>query len=291
MGKVSVIIPNRNELFAVRTVNDLLKKATGDIEVILACDGSWPTEPLPDDKRLVVLHHGSPLGMRNCINSAAAVAKGDYLLKCDAHCMFAEGFDETLKADCAENWMVIPRRWSLNAEDWTLDNNGKGPRDYHYLCFPDPHKEHDHGMHGVEWNDRRRERFDKPEYQIDDTMSFQGSCWFMHKTWFDNFLHGMSEVGYGPFTQEPQEIGLKTWLGGGEIKVNKKTWYAHLHKGSRYGRGYALSQRQIVAGHLWSARHWMNNEEPGMIHPISWLIEKFWPVPTWPEDRSLWIAP
>ncbi len=28
----------------------------------------------------------------------------------------------------------------------------------------------------------------------------------------------------------------------------------------------------------------MKNEEPGMIHKIEWLVEKFWPVPTWPDD-------
>jgi len=35
----------------------------------------------------------------------------------------------------------------------------------------------------------------------------------------------------------------------------------------------------------------MNNEEPGMTHKMEWLVEKFWPVPTWPEDRSKWISP
>lgn len=113
----------------------------------------------------------------------------------------------------------------------------------------------------------------------------------MKKTWFTDFLKGMCEIGYGSFSQEPQEIGLKTWLGGGEVKVNKKTWYAHLHKGKRYGRMYSISQREIVRGHDWAARHWMNNEEPHMVHKMEWLIEKFWPVPTWPEDRGLWVAP
>jgi hypothetical protein len=113
----------------------------------------------------------------------------------------------------------------------------------------------------------------------------------MTKYHFDNFLHGMSEVGYGTFSQEPQEIGNKTWLGGGAVKVNKKTWYAHLHKGKRYGRMYNQNHNEIVEAHRWSAKHWMNNEEPNMVHKIDWLIEKFWPVPTWPDEREKWIAP
>ena len=293
MDKLSVIIPSRNEVFLPQTINDIFAKATEEVEVIAVLDGYWPNPPLEDRKNLIIIHRGSAMGMRAAINASAGIAKGRYLLKCDAHCMFAEGFDVVLKADCDDNWIVIPARYSLDAENWKIDDNGKPRRDYHYLCFPDPNKGHDVGMHGVEWWSRGKERLD-PKYDIDDNMSFQGSCWFMTKYHYDNFLHGMSEVGYGTFTQEPQEIGLKTWLGGGTIKVNKKTWYAHLHKGRTYGRMWHMSSKDsadIVTGHAYSARYWMNNEWTERKYDISWLIEKFWPVPTWPEDRNLWIAP
>ena len=148
-------------------------------------------------------------------------------------------------------------------------------------------------MHGVEWYERQRQRSDS-KYDIDDTMSMQGSCWFMTKNHFDNFLHGLNEEGYGTFSQESQEIGNKTWLGGGCLKVNKKTWYAHLHKGKTYGRMYHVSQAyntEMINGTNWSAPHWMNNEEPNMIHQMEWLIEKFWPVPTWPDNwREVWAS-
>lgn len=283
MSKLSVIIPARNELFLPQTVNDLLFKAAGDVEVIAVLDGYWPNPPLTEDKRLVQIHRGRALGMRASINAGAAAARGEYLMKCDAHCMFEEGYDEKLKADCEGNWIVIPSRYSLDAENWTIEQNRKPRRDYHYLCYPDPNKAHDGGMHGVEWWDRGRERA-SPEYDIDDTMSFQGSCWFMKKSWFDGFLGGMSEVGYGTFSQEPQEIGNKTWLGGGAVKVNKKTWYAHLHKGKRYGRMYSINQGEIIQAHNWSADYWMGNKWEGRIHDIDWLVDKFWPVPTWPDD-------
>lgn len=289
MSKVSIIIPSRNEIFLSKTVNDLLSKGS-DVEVIAVLDGYWPDPPLQDDKRLVIIHRGKAMGMRAAINAAANIATGKYLLKCDAHCMFSEGYDEILQKDCDVDWVVIPSRYSLDAENWAIENNGKPRRDYHYLCYPDPNKPHDSGMHGVEWWSRGKERSD-PKYNIDDNMSFQGSSWFMHADYFHNFLHGMSEVGYGTFTQEPQEIGLKAWLGGGAVKVNKNLWYAHLHKGTRYGRGYSQSKSEVVQGHLYSARYWMNNEWEDRVHDIEWLIEKFWPVPTWPEDRSLWIAP
>lgn len=288
-GKVSIIIPNRNSPFVTKTIEDLLVKAAGDVEVIVNVDENWP-EVLIDDKRVVYIHPGAPRGMRAGINAGLSLAKGEYVMKTDDHCMFAPGYDEALKKDCADNWLVIPRRYSLDAENWTIDTT-RPIRDYHYLCFPQREKEHDWGMHGVEWPERGRERTD-PKYDIDDTMSFQGSCWFANKKYFMEHVGFMDDRidTYSTFAQEPQEIGLKYWLGGGENKVNKKTWYAHLHKGKKYGRMYK-EDVNTVSSHNWSAKHWMNNEEPNMIYPISWLVERFWPVPTWPEDRSLWVSP
>lgn len=281
---LSVLIPSRNEKFLNKTIQDILDKSEGEIEILAVLD-EGPPEAFIEDDRVSYLQQSSPKGMRAGINWAASLAKYDTLMKADGHCMFAQGFDKVLAADMQDNWVVIPRRHSLDAENWTILNNGKGPRDYHYLCFPDPHKGHDVGMHGVEWAERSRERLD-PKYDIDDNMTCQGSCWYMKKSWFDNFLHGLSEVGYGTFSQEFQEIGNKTWLGGGEVKVNKKTWYCHLHKGKQYGRMYHMDNHEVVEGHRYSARHWMNNEEPGMIHPISWLVEKFWPLPGWDK---IWL--
>lgn len=106
----------------------------------------------------------------------------------------------------------------------------------------------------------------------------------MHRSWFWGFLGGMSEVGYGTFTQEPQEIGMKTWLGGGAVKVNKKVWYAHLHKGRTYGRMYHQDRAEVVRGHNYSADYWMNNRWEKRIHDVEWLIDRFWPVPTWPVN-------
>ena len=105
-----------------------------------------------------------------------------------------------------------------------------------------------------------------------------------YKDYFDNFLGGLHEEGYGQFAQEAQEIGMKAWLGGGKLITNKKTWYAHLHKGKRYGRMYKFPGG-VVEADFWSASHWLNNEEPNMIHPFSWFInEKFPNMPGWPVD-------
>lgn len=285
MAKVSILIPSRNEQFLAPTVEDLLSKATGDVEIIAVLDGYWPEPQLPDYKRLILIHNSVARGMRPAINAAASIASGDYFMKSDAHCMFGEGYDEILQAECDQDWVVVPRRYSLDAENWCRKK--KGPIDYHYLQCP--LESNDGALHGRPWMKRRYARDNKPEFEIDDEMSSQGSCWFMSRRHFWDFLGGLRLEGYGDFIQEFQEIGMKTWLGGGQVKVNKRTWYAHLHKGRTYGRGYKVSRSSWHKGCFYSADTWLNNKWSGRIHDMGWLIEKFWPVPTWPENwRDLW---
>ena len=294
MSQLSILVTAGGETFLSKTVDDLFTKADGEIEVVVALDGVWPNPTLMDRPGLRIIHFGAHRGMRACLNAAAAVATGEWIMKLDAHCMVAEGFDEVLKRDCADNWVMIPRRYSLDAENWKIEENGRGPKDYHYLSCPEwsIRERDDYSMHGVEWKERTRERHNKPEYDIDETMSWQGSCWFMSRKHWD-WLGGLSEFGYGTFAQEPQEIGNKTWLGGGKLMCNKKTWYAHLHKGKRYAhlwRMYQVVQQEIATGHEWSARYWMGNQWKERVHDLEWLIDRFSPVPTWtPHWKELYV--
>lgn len=293
MAKVSVLIPARNELFLPQTVADILAKATGEIEVIAILDGYWPVNDagqmlIPDDPRVKLLHRGRAWGMRAALNAAAAMATGEWLMKLDAHCLLADGFDEVLKADCDRHWIVIPRRKRLDAENWCVQDVGKPDVDYEYLSWPYHNPGPVPGMHGTIWNERIRARLGKPEYDIDENMSFQGSCWFMHREHWA-WLGGMSEDGYGTFIQESQEIGLKTWLSGvGQVMVNKRTWYAHLHKGKKYGRMYFFPKSEVESAQHYTTDYWMNNRWGRQTYDLDWLVERFWPVPTWPEDRGAW---
>ncbi len=262
---MSVIIPYYKEPYLDRTIASLKENAVGDIE-ILAEDGS--------------------LGMRHAINEGLKKATGEYVMKVDAHCIFCPGYDNMTK-DCQENWMMIPSRYSIDETSWTKSGT---PRDYHYLSFPGVHNPmYGYSFQVAVWNHRNG-----PE--IDDTMTHQGSFWMANRKYFMDhvgFLDDRPET-YGPFAQEQAEEGLKYWLGGGEIKVNKKVWYAHLAKRSYHYNSGKFSQKtkkyhEIAKNNTWLTDHWMNNKEPNMIHKFEWLIDKFWPVPTWPDDwRTKW---
>jgi len=215
--------------------------------------------------------------MRNMINALANMAQGKFLMKCDAHCAFAKGFDEVLTKEIGKDWVVAPRRYSLNVDAWGIEDNGK-IRDAHYLSYPaafDVKGDYlGFGMHVKDWPERGNARKD---FLIDEDMTSQGSCWVMHRDYFKP----LCSIGYGTFIQEMQEIGLRAWLSGGKLMVNKKTWYAHLWKGKRFGRMYELSRQISKNGEVYSADYWNNNRSPERIHDLEWLVDKFWPVPTW----------
>jgi glycosyltransferase involved in cell wall biosynthesis len=266
---VSIIIPSRNEKYTYKTVKDILNKVTGDIEVIVILDGWWLLpEEIMDDKRVIYLHYSIPHGMRNAINRAVSVAKGEYILKCDAHVMFAPGFDTELIKSHKDNYVVVPRRYALDPVKWEIIPNSKYPIDYMYL---------DSDLHGREWREKNQITDTLPK--IDELMSSQGSCWFMKKDYF-NQLRLLDEESYGMFWNEFQEIGLKCWLYQGRVMVNKNTWYAHWHKTE--SRGYNLDRKDHDKA-IEHVKKWLVNMAwvDQQRHPLSWLIKRFWPVPSW----------
>jgi glycosyltransferase involved in cell wall biosynthesis len=287
---LSIIVPAYKEPYLAETVKSILDNAQTEIEVFAVLDGYEPEEEVKPDLRLTIIRLKDNVGMRGAFNIALEKATGDFLMKVDAHCAFAPGFDKTMTSDCKPNWLMVPRRYSLTEDIW--DRNLTRPtRDYHYLSNPETANSYTYGYaHQIsEW-------FYENDKEIDDTMIFQGSCWMANREYFLKNIGKLDDnpKTYGSFAQEPQELCLKYWLGGGRVVVNKKTWYAHLQKlnhhyhADLFNRKYKIS-RSTMRNHEWSTRHWMNNEEPNMIHPFSWLIEKFWPVPGWPKDwQEVW---
>lgn len=283
---ISVVIPSRNEKFLNQTIEEVLAKAGGDIEVIVTLDGYWQN-PLIGDKRVRYIHRGAPRGMRPGINAAVDIARGEYIMKLDAHCMVDEHFDIKLAADCEPNWVVVPRRKRLDADNWCIQDVGKPDVDYEYLSFPDdPADFGGPGLNGRIWTERALERLDTP---VDENLSFQGSGWFMRRDYFYH-LELMDHVSYGPFWNEAQEIGLKAWLSGGKVMTNKKTWYAHLHKGKTHGRGYKMDPEWLTTGAAFTKNWMINKAWKHQTIPFNWLIEHFWPLPGWPDDWKEQLA-
>lgn len=218
---LSIIIPSFKDPYLVPTIKSLIASAMDEIEIIPVLDGYWRHD-LPDDKRIRVLHLGKNRGMRDAINAGVRIARGEYIMRTDEHCLFAPGYDTELTGSCEDNWIMTAKRYFLDPTTWRLMD--KKPVEYERL------KARDIGngvskFEGVVWNARAKDRKDE---LIDETMAMQGSMWVMKKSWWET-IGELETEGYGTMYQDSHEMVFKTWKLGGKLMVNKKTWYAHKH--------------------------------------------------------------
>jgi glycosyltransferase involved in cell wall biosynthesis len=220
MVKVSVVIPSYKDPYLQNTIDSLLDNSLlGDqLEVIPVLDGYW-TE-LKNDDRVRVVHLGGNRGMREAINAGVLVARGEFLMRTDEHCMFGEGYDKVLSESCEPNWIMVPKRYFLDPVEWKVMDIP--PVMYEKLVVQEGKK-----FSGQRWNSRTEERKD---IEIDETMAMQGSCWFMPHKWWNKVIGELQTEGYGPHYQDSHEMVFKTWQNGGKLMLNKKTWYAHKHR-------------------------------------------------------------
>lgn len=299
---LSVVIPSRNEEFLKQTVEDILKNKRGDTEVIVGADGEWKDLPEPHPDLTIIKYHKS-IGQRAVTNSCVRLSRAKYIMKVDAHCAFDEGFDvKMLEAfkETGDNVAMVPIMRNLWVYDWKCYKCGKreyqdrinicpvcgtemrkkmlwiaktNPQSTAYCFDPEPHFQY----HGEQKNKQRGE--------IAETMSLQGSCFMVSR---DKYIElNLCDEEFGSWGSQGIEVACKLWLSGGKVLVNKRTWYAHCFRTkSVFGFPYEISGRQVQHAKHLAKDLFFKSKWPNAIHPLSWLVEKFWPVKGW-DEKSL----
>lgn len=300
MADLSILIPARNEMFLGKTVDDILQNIEGDTEIIVALDGAWPDPGIKDDKRVSVIYYPKSIGQRAITNQAARMSSAKYVMKCDAHCAFDKGFDVKMMKEMHDDWTMVPLMRNLHAFDWVCPNGHRryqGPSGPCTECKQETTRD-------VVWIAKKRPEsvsycFDstphfqyfgefskRPEGtgQITETMSLQGSCWMLtrEKYWELN----VCDESFGSWGSQGIEVAAKTWLSGGRVMVNKKTWYAHMFRtqGGDFGFPYPMSVRDQEKAKDFARDLFFKNKWDKQIHPLSWLVERFWPVKGWTDE-------
>ena len=115
---LSILIPSRNEMFLKKTIDDILQHKEGKTEVIAILDGEAPVEPIPDHQDVKLIFHHESVGQRAATNNAAKISNAKYLMKCDAHCAFDQGFDVKMMSEMNDDWTMAPMMKNLHAFDW-----------------------------------------------------------------------------------------------------------------------------------------------------------------------------
>jgi len=302
MSDLSILIPSRNEMFLQRTIEDILQHMEGDTEIIAVLDGYWPEVGLPDHPKVILVHHSESVGQRAATNEAARISTAKYVMKADAHCAFDQGFDVKLMADMQDDWTVAPTMRNLHAFDWVCNKCGnrtyQGPtpsscpncdnysdfsRDVVWIaktnpqsnsyCFdPEPHFQY--------FNDFSRRAEGKGD--ITESMSLQGSCFMLTRQRYHEL--NICDESFGSWGSQGIEVAVKSWLSGGKVMINHKTWYAHMFRtqGGDFGFPYHLSGKQVDNAKSKAREEFFEHNK--FDRPLSWLVKKFWPVPGWKEE-------
>jgi hypothetical protein len=306
-------------MFLTRTIEDILLNIEANTEIIAVLDGEWADPPIPQNERVNVLKLNKNIGQRASTNLAAKLSKAKYVMKVDAHCSFEQGFDtKMLRAfeKAGDDVTMVPIMRNLWAFDWKCLKCGKkwyqgptptscketnfkktgkpctsrkftrkmlwvgknNPQSTSYCFDPTPKF-----TYFEDWKHRPQYQKDKKGKGLTETMSLQGSAWMLTREKYWEL--GVCDEAFGSWGSQGIEVACKTWLSGGRVLVNHKTWYAHLFRtqGGDFGFPYSISGKDQKKAQVLARDLFFNNKWDKQIHPLSWLIEKFWPVKGWSE--------
>ena len=130
------------------------------------------------------------------------------------------------------------------------------------------------------WEDYNNRPEAKPN--VCETMANVGATWFTSKEYWW-YLGGHDETLYA-WGESGPETSLKVWLSGGRMLLNKNVTFAHMFR-RRFP--YHINSNKIAENKIKIQEYWFNNRYPLQIHPVAWLVGKFWPVPTWEKGSLL----
>lgn len=301
---LSVIIPGRNEMFISRTVDSVLQAIRGNTEIIVGLDETWADPPIKDNKRVTIFYSPVSIGQRAITNQCVRLTKAKYIMKLDAHCIVGDGFDVALIKgfqELGDNVTQIPILYNLHAFDWVCPKCGnrtyQGPtpkKCFKSECDGVPKREmiwkprlsrksefyrFDTTLH-FQYHGDRKKYVNKDDRYV-ETMSAQGSCFVLTR---DKYWElDICDETHGSWGQQGTEVGCKTWLSGGKLVTNRNCWYSHMFRtqGGDFGFPYPQSGRQVENARKHSRKLFLDNTWSKQVHPLSWLIEKFKPLPSW----------
>ena len=222
MVKLSVVIPDYKDPLLIKTIDSLLENSElgADLEIIAVIDGYEPFFELRQDPRVKYIKLGRNRGMRGAINAGVDIAKGDFLMRTDEHCIFGKGYDRILTETCEPNWIVTLPQYCLDPIKW--ERMDIEPVYHQKLVIQEGKK-----FSGVRWRERDEQQKDVP---ISETLGMQGSMWMMPHEWWNKVIVELDTEHYGPLIQDSTEMTFKTWQAGGKLMLNKNSWYAHKHR-------------------------------------------------------------
>ena len=311
MKDLSIIIPSRNEQFLKNTIEDILKNIEANTEIIVVLDGQWGVEGINQDERVNIIYVPKSIGQRSATNLGVKLSRAKYVMKIDAHCSFDKGFDRKMIEGfkkMGDDVTMVPIMRNLWAFDWKCYHCGwkkyqgptpkkceqcgktdkirkkmvwigkHNPQSTSYCFDKEPHFQY------FEDYKHREPYLTDKKTGFTETMSLQGSCFMLtRKNYWD---WEVCDEKAGSWGNQGIEIALSTWTSGHRVLVNHNTWYAHMFRtqGGDFSFPYRNKGNDVKRTKDYIKDKFWNFKHSKQIYPVSWLVERFMPVPNWTKE-------
>lgn len=255
---VTVIIPAQHEQnYLNKTIENIFNTAKGKVEVIVVLNGYDQKV----DKRARVRRFEENVGERAAMNFAAKKAKGEFLLRIDAHCDFDEGWDIKMSEVTGERditvavlgaaapvWEHVPdkrrQQWldsGKTPEQWQPWERLKGH--WYGLCRMIV-SEDGKGNKGFECKWQKPNRDHSVYKTVEPNMGLTG-CGFMIRKKFYNEIGGADET-LPAMGAIGEEFALKAWANGGKVQTRTDVMIYHVWGTGGYDTsGVKLAQQKL----------------------------------------------
>jgi hypothetical protein len=228
-------------------------------------------------------------------------------MKLDAHCAMDQGFDKKMLKGfkiSGDNVVMLPVMRNLHVFDWVCPRDGErlyqdkvprcpkceGDMEREMMWIPKTNPQSasycfdstPQFKYFGDYTKRPEYAEDKKKYKNTQTMSIQGSCFMCTRKLYDKL--NLCDESFGSWGNQGIEVACKVWLSGGRVLANHRTWYAHLFRtkanfmfpwpvsGNAQSKTKKKVRDAVYGGKL-----------PHQKRPVSWLVEKFWPVKGWKQ--------
>lgn len=295
MSSLSILIPARNEIFLARTIEDLLENIEGQTDIIVGLDGAWAEPGLPQHPKLTVVYYPQSIGQRALTNRLCKLSKAKYVMKVDAHTAWDKGFDVKLMENMQDDWTCAPQMRNLHAFNWVCPEGHsryQGPSGPCQECNQETSREmvwqprngtrnsayrFDKSLHFQYWPELKA----KQKGDLVESLSLQGSCFMLTREKYWEL--DICDEKAGSWGHQGTEVALKTWLSGGKVIINKKTWYAHLFRtqGGDFSFPYKHKESDIEKTRQYFRDIFLEDKWPKAKLKLSDVLDKFRPVPEW----------
>lgn len=238
MIDLSIVIPSLNEQYLDKTVEDIKRHAETNIEVLVGDDAV------------------EKLGQRALTNKLVREAKGKYIMKSDAHCLYSQGFDRKMLEHADSKTILAPYLLKLDAENWlpiskpckasfVFDSN---------LVF----------QYGEETDE-----------MVAPTMCMQGSCFLVDRqTYWD---WDLGDESLGSWGGQGAELGIKAFINNGQCVIIKHCYYAHLFREREEDFPYQRIKSKIIGTTDLIKERFKDKRIAGLIrkfrYPADWTEE------------------